>query len=60
MSEEMKNGMIIAYQSVKEEIATIEAELTRKGIEKPKGFSTLEGFVADRMTELAIEDVENR
>lgn len=59
MSEEMKNGMIIAYQSVKEEIATIKTELARKGIENPKGFSVLEGFVADRMEDLERADTEN-
>lgn len=51
--------MIIAYQSVKEEIATIKAELARKGIENPKGFSVLEGFVADRMADLERADTEN-
>lgn len=46
-----KFGMKIAYQSVKEEMKTIIAELSRKGIEKPKGFSVLEKFVEDRLSE---------
>lgn len=49
--DEMKSGMKIAYQGVKEEMETIVAELTRKGIEKPKGFSTLEQFIKDRLSE---------
>lgn len=44
---EIKFGMKIAYQGVKEEMETIVAELARKGIEKPKGFSTLEQFIKD-------------
>lgn len=46
-----KFGMKIAYQGVKEEMETIVAELARKGIEKPKGFSTLEQFIKDRLSE---------
>ena len=53
MNEEMKKGMVIAYQSVKEEISTIKSELQRKGYEEPKGFSVLECFVHERMNELA-------
>ncbi len=49
--DEMKSGMKIAYQGVKEEMETIVAELARKGIEKPKGFSTLEQFIKDRLSE---------
>ena len=49
--DEKKFGMKVAYQGVKEEMATIVAELTRKGIEKPKGFSALEQFVEDRLSE---------
>lgn len=49
--DEMKFGMKVAYQGVKEEMATIVAELTRKGIEKPKGFSVLESFLEDRLSE---------
>lgn len=45
--DEMKSGMKIAYQGVKEEMETIVAELARKGIEKPKGFSVLEQFIKD-------------
>lgn len=52
MNEEMKLGMLLAYQSVKEEMDTIKAELKRKGFEKPKGFSVLEGFIDDRINEL--------
>lgn len=52
MSEEMKTGMLLAYQSVKEEMDTIKAELRRKGIDEPKGFSVLEGFVDDNIKQL--------
>jgi hypothetical protein len=52
MSEEMRMGMLLAYQSVFEEISTIKTELQRKGFEEPKGFSVLEGFVADNIREL--------
>lgn len=48
---EIKSGMEIAYQGVKEEMETIVAELARKGIEKPKGFSALEQFIKDRLLE---------
>lgn len=48
---EIKFGMKIAYQGVKEEMETIVAELARKGIEKPKGFSVLEQFIKDRLSE---------
>lgn len=46
-----KFGMKIAYQGVKEEMETIVAELARKGIENPKGFSTFEQFIKDRLSE---------
>ena len=49
--DEMKSGMKIAYQGVKEEVKTIVAELARKGIEKPKGFSILEQFIKERLSE---------
>ena len=49
--DEMKFGMKIAYQGVREEMDTIVAELARKGIEKPKGFSMLEQFIKDRLSE---------
>lgn len=52
MSGEMKLGMLIAYQSVKEQMDTIKAELKRKGFEEPKGFSVLEGFVNGSLHEL--------
>lgn len=52
MNEEIKKGMIIAYQSVKEEIHTIESELKRKGVDKQKGFSVLEQFINDRLHEM--------
>jgi hypothetical protein len=48
---EIKSGMKIAYQGVKEEMETIVAELARKGIEKPKGFSVLEQFIKDRLSD---------
>ena len=44
--------MLLAYQSVKEEMDTIKAELKRKGIEEPKGFSVLEQFVTDNINQL--------
>lgn len=47
----IKSGMKIAYQGVKEEMETIIAELAGKGIEKPKGFSVLEQFIKDRLSE---------
>lgn len=52
MNEDMKNGAIIALQGVKEEIDTIIAELKRKDIDEPKGFSVLKGYVENRMKEL--------
>ena len=47
MSEEMRLGMVIAYQGVKEEMDTIKAELS------PKGFSVLDKFLEDSMKELS-------
>lgn len=52
MSEEMRMGMLLAYQSVKEEMDTIKAELARKDFAEPKGFSVLAGFVEDNIREL--------
>ena len=56
MSEEIKTeikaGMLIAYQSVKEEMDTIKVELKRKGIEANKGFSVLEAFIDDNIQEI--------
>ena len=52
MNDEMKEGMLLAYQSVKEEMDTIKAELKRKGIEENKGFSTLKGFIEDNIRQL--------
>lgn len=52
MNDEMKKGMLLAYQSVKEEMDTIKAELKRKGIEENKGFSTLKGFIEDNIRQL--------
>lgn len=49
--DETKFGMKIAYQGVREEMETIVAELARKEIEKPKGFSVLEQFIKDRLSE---------
>lgn len=47
-----KIGMLLAYQSVKEEMDTIKAELERKGFAEPKGFSLLKGFVTDNIRQL--------
>ncbi|MFQ7607467.1 hypothetical protein [uncultured Blautia sp.] len=47
-----KFGMLLAYQSVKEEMDMIKAELSRKEIEEPKGFSVLEGFIEDNLRQL--------
>lgn len=49
MNEEMKTGMLLSYQSVKEQVDTIKAELKRKGIEKDKGLSVLEAFIDDNI-----------
>lgn len=49
--DEIKLGMKIAYQGAREEMETIFSELARKGIEKPKGFSALEQFIKDRLSE---------
>lgn len=49
MNEEMKTGMLLSYQSVKEQVDTIKAELKRKGIEKNKGLSVLEAFIDDNI-----------
>lgn len=45
-------GMRIALTGVKEQINTITEELSRKGIDMPKGFSVLSGYVEDRLKEL--------
>lgn len=45
-------GMRIALTGVKEQISTITEELSRKGIDTPKGFSVLSGYVEDRLKEL--------
>lgn len=47
-----KKGMLLAYQSVKEEMDNIKAELQKKGFEEPKGFSVLDGFVIDSIHQL--------
>lgn len=52
MNEDMKTGAMIALQGVKEELSTITKELQRKGIDKPKGFSVLEGYIEDEIREL--------
>lgn len=52
MNEDMKFGAIIELQGVKEEIDTILSELEGKGFKEPKGFSVLQGYIEDRMTEL--------
>ena len=45
-------GMRIALTGVKEQINTVTEELSRKGIDTPKGFSVLSGYVEDRLNEL--------
>ncbi len=52
MNDEMKEGMLLAYQSVKEEMDTINAELERKGIKEDKGFSVLKAFINDNIKQL--------
>lgn len=54
MNEDMKLGAVIALQGVKEEIDTILAELLRKGIEEPKGFSVIKAYVEDELKYLNI------
>lgn len=49
--EAFNSGEILAYESVKEEMQKIEAELKIKGISKPVGFSVLEQFIQDRMND---------
>ena len=46
------SGKLLALIGVRDEINTIVAELERKGIEEPKGFSTLRGYITDRLKEL--------
>ena len=46
------SGSLLALIGVREEIDTIVRELERKGIEEPKGFSTLRGYITDRLREL--------
>lgn len=46
------SGALLALLGVNEEINTIVSELKRKGIEEPKGFSTLKGYIEDRINEL--------
>lgn len=52
MNEDMRNGAIVELQGVKEEMDRINMELNRKGIEEPKGFSTLQGYIEDRIQDL--------
>lgn len=52
MSEEMEAGMLLAYQSVIEEMDTIKAELKRKGIDENKSFSVLKAFIDDHIKQL--------
>lgn len=52
----MNLGTLSSLQGVKEEIDNIEAELKRKGFEEPKGFSTLKGYVEDRIKEVMGDD----
>ena len=51
MNNEMKAGAILALQGVKEEISTILSELDRKGFDEPRGFSVLQQYVNDRISE---------
>ena len=46
-----KLGTKVAYLVLKEEIEAISEELARRGFEKPKGFSVLERFIEDRISE---------
>ena len=55
MNEDIELGMIIAYQSMKEELHTIKIELERKGIET-KYFSVLEEFIEGNLNQLIKED----
>lgn len=55
MNKDMKSGAILALQGIKEEIDTIVAELKRKGFEEPRGFSTLKGYVDDRINDFKRE-----
>lgn len=55
MNKDMKAGGLIELQGVKEEISTIEAELSRKGFDEPKGFSVLKAYVEDRIKELSAD-----
>ena len=52
MNDDMKAGAVIALEGVREEINTILMELEQKGIDKPKGFIVLEGYVNDRIAEM--------
>lgn len=54
------NGEIVAYQAVLEELRTIENELKRKGYDEPKGFSTLECFIIDRINDCEEREHEER
>jgi hypothetical protein len=53
---EIKNirdsGALLALLGVDEEIKTIVTELKGNGFEEPKGFSTLRGYIDDRIKEL--------
>lgn len=51
---EMNLGSLLTYQGIKAEMSTIKAELKRKGFDEPKGFSSLEGYIDDRINELGI------
>lgn len=52
MNEDMKYGGLVELQGIKEEISTIIAELKRKGLNEPKGFSVLRGYIDDMVKEL--------
>lgn len=48
----MNIGAVLELQGVKEKTGTIVSELKTKGFDKPKGFSVLEGYVEDRLSEI--------
>ena len=53
--EDIKTGMLLAYQSVREEMEKIKMELKRKGIEEPKVFSGLDQFISDSINDLDLD-----
>lgn len=49
-------NVLVELLGVLEKMRSIKAELKRKGIEEPKGFSVLEGYVIDRIAEMGGKD----